>query len=319
MVRIDSSLGVVMRILGSYATVVFIVFASFCWTSCRSDAQTLDWEAAGGPYGYSGVAKIDYNNGRFFQQVNLWVHRDWVVLKTYNVLSPGETSLVDSRNSRPSESWQVLPMHSQVRRSTRFQETLTDSNEVSFTPFSVIRPYLGDDKRPAIEPADPVDGVETFRVQSSMVDAWIQFKNNRVVRVLMEPTGTPGSFAVDIEYREWATLPSGASVPTEVHSTRIFPGGNTSEALIRVADIKELGEDEKAPKFVIPSGFTVIDLIEGVTKHSDGTVIAPIERVQQQTQPQTSKQGRTQWGLLVGVVLIVASGLVWRIRAKARS
>ena len=277
--------------------------------------QEITWETTGLPHGYSGVAQLEHNGGESVQVIEFASHRDWLTSRTYNIIEGVGRTLVDARHSTRDESWMMRPSSYQVVRSDRFATTRTDAAENYRSPFGVIRPLIAAGDGADLEPVPGEAGRGVFDLRSSILNARLNFEDGKLVRVRQAPINGTDRHALDIRYAQWVDLPSGARVPSSVEVRSEDHRGEVWTTKVSISDLRELDDDASAPAFQVPSDFTIVDRIEGVTKTADGEILGEIEY------PDDARSGRSRpdafplIGAVIGLGLLVGAGLVWRWRS----
>ena len=233
-------------------------------------------------------------------------------------------SINEIRYGDDNESLLIYTSAQQVQRTNRFADTYTDAGESEFSPMPIIRSLQRRSSFIEVEEvARTNDGLVTLRItdperqDSGYIE--IDYKNDELVEYRSSPRGN--HFVNTVAYQEWRDLPSGAHIPTKITSRISVPSmGYDTVMYITVNDFKEnpAGEPIKPPQ--VPTGFTVIDHIEGVTK-IDGKVIDKIQYGQppkaSKSPPGTRGKQASNLFIWIGVGFVVIAGIVLGTRVKA--
>lgn len=118
-------------------------------------------------------------------------------------------------------------------------------------------------------------------------------------------------------FGDWRFLSDESAIPFVLTAERYLPGEKVEWR--SVVTKAELIDDTPPARVPIASNFTIIDQIEGVTKHADGKVIGPIEKG---TPNSTVNAGRppgafglsSRTVMLIGVGFILLAGVILGIR-----
>ncbi len=235
-------------------------------------AKEPNWDFFGLPIAYQGTA-IVFTDGQYSHSIDFQSHRDWASKTSYRDMTGVGVSVIDALIGTVSESWSFNPAAMSVSRSDRFGLTRQIAGENSYTPLSIARLIVYRSNEAVIESLTGnrsiirlPDGVGKLRV--TLVGNQIQG---------FEWLDANGKVVERVEYLAWTEIEEGVSVPSLVRKVAHVP--QLPEPLsmeFRIEQIELLDAQATAPPVEIPSGFVVIDHLEGVTKDSDGNVISEI-------------------------------------------
>lgn len=284
-------------------------------------ASPLTWEMFSLPPGCGGEAIME-RDGRDAQVIRFDVSRHWMRRNAFLIADGLGESLIESRLGTATESWTIDARSFMATRTRRFPEDLQEAGEVVLSPIAALRPLI--EREIGIETvvSDLAENGRRVRatVGGRVVELDLIGKDVAAYREFLEPD----RMVYEVLYEDWRDLPSGARAPHATISRSRDPAtGDWGSTRYRIRIDRELPERSPPPDFVLPTGFTIVDHVEGVTKREDGTVIAPIV-YEQASEPGAatsahltgSGQGLGRLLIGIGVVVVLAAGLL-AFRRKA--
>lgn len=261
------------------------------------------------------------------REARVSVASHWARVEYAQVIEGVGKSLVEVRMGADGETWVLNPASLTVRRSGDFAQRRIIAGESDFSPIGVVRALRaalerGSESTSRSQPG----GVVTYRVvvthQSLSAPVEVDIQDGRITAY--RASFVAGRFYSQTVYDEWIELADGSCVPTRVVSESFNSG--TGDPAIRntvlIRDICPLPAPATAPSFRIPPEYTVIDEIDGVTKKSDGTVIAPIEYPDDRSSRPGLRGTQTAMNtflLASGVAIVILAGLIWRAKSRSGS
>lgn len=203
-----------------------------------------------------------------------WIER------TEQIEGVGPT-VVDVRMGAHGETWTLIPSIFRVTRTDDFGRRYLLSGETEYSPVGVVRALRGLPREKLEFSTNPETGVTTYRAvitqrgYSSPVELDIQHDRILAYRAAF----VSGQFHSQTTYDNWIELPGGGCVPTRIVS-KSFDHSMIEPAVrntVLISDIRVISPATSPPAFPRPTGYVIIDEIEGVTKRHDGSVVAPTE------------------------------------------
>ena len=281
------------------------------------------------PSGYRFEASIQISGTETVlgsREARVAVSSDWVRIEHHQVIEGVGKNLIDIRIGAEGATWIWNPPSFTIRRNGDFAQRRIIAGETDFSPIGVVRALRAVKTEGSESVLDPNTGAKTYRVmivnQNRSGPVEIDIQNGRITSYRASFVG--GRFYSQTTYEEWIELPDGSCVPTRIVSES-FSGSSDEPAIrntVSVRDIRIIPPTTPPPSVSVPPEYTLIDEIEGVTKKSDGTVIAPIHY----PDDQDPSNGRGAAGpklnvilLASGVVLVILAGLIWRKKSLGGS
>ncbi len=305
-----------------------LLISGIGFLSTSGIGQDVDWDSFRLPQQYSGtiLSETWHENGPVTTQKCVFtLAENWLRMELFLVVPGVGDSLQQVRYCTFEESLLMSPIAFSVSRGTRFRDTLTDSGEVDMSPLPIVRAFAAEiNKSLRVEVSGTEQDVRTVKVWGLSVDPSGYCEIDvRGDEILEYRTGkSKDGWASRTSYSKWVDLPSGSHVPTEMVTVMKDPGDDplTFQSLRRLVDFKETDYSSESKEMEVPSNYTIIDNIDGVTRRGDGSVIAEIERI---VEPQGESSGNGSQSLLIervliwgGVLFIIVAGVVWGKRMK---
>lgn len=254
------------------------------------------------------------------------VTQHWVWVERAEDIEGVGRTIVDVRMGANGETWALNPSIFRITRTDDFGQRHIIAGETDYSPVGVVRALRGLSREGLEFSTNPQTGVTTYRVivthhgYSAPVE--VDIHNGRILAY--RASFVSGRFHSQTTYEDWVELPEGGCVPTRVVS-QSFDRSPTEPAVrrtVRVSDARLIAAASAPPPFPRPNGYVIVDEIEGVTKRSDGTVIAPIEYPAEQPSRHGTGLSRPSLNtalLVSGVALVILAGVVWRARSRGGS
>lgn len=212
----------------------------------------------------------------------------------------------------------------QVLRNSQFRDVGMMAIEQIVSPLPIIRVLRSgrfDNSKWTIEEIGPTTVLEIRRDGSALKDRY-SFDTQSWRLLVQQAYGANGKVAMERRFEDWVPVGSKGEAPTRIEYILPDMAGVRIYSTTIISDLKELDVNSPPRKAAYRSDATIVDLIEGVTKRADGTVlgeIAPVPTsagagnpIGQSAQKTISQNARLF--MFVGVGLILLAGVVLGVR-----
>ncbi len=238
----------------------------------------------------------------------------WMTSEYYLPQGDLGRSMYSYSHATKDESITYVVGSQQILRLQRFRDTGSMATEMFVTPLVVVRmSQLADQTgHPTTRQRQGSNIVATFDAPASIGGTYTAIIDADRRRLLRLEGWQNGQLAFEVEFERYRSVGDG-HLPHEIRRTfHTDPPFSSVWTVSKAAVV----EDVVPPIASFPKTAHIIDMIEGVTKTADGTVLGPID-----LSPSSDGSGGGRWAMFLtfaGVVMVVAAAFIWRAKSRVR-